>query len=186
MPPSNPQTTGPATAPSLAANGIGPRFALIHASWHQDIVQRALDGFCQEMQRLDVAADAIDIFAVPGAFELPLLARKLARSGRYEAVVACALVVDGGIYRHDFVASAVVQGLMTAQLESDVPVLSVVLTPHNFQPHGEHQEFFGNHFAVKGGEAARACVQTSKLHRQIANTSEEAAPINGGFTDTLQ
>src|SRR3546814_6566368 len=73
----------------------------------------------------------IEVFEAPGAFEIPLLARDLARSGRYAAIVGAAFVVNGGIYRHDFVADTVVGALMQVQMESDVPVLSAVLTPHN-------------------------------------------------------
>lgn len=137
-----------------------PRFALIHAAWHADIVCRARDSFVLEMGRHGVDPSRIDLFEVAGAFEIPLLARRLARTQDYAAVVACALVVDGGIYRHDFVATAVVSALMAVQLEVDIPVLSVVLTPHHFHSGDEHQQFFRDHFVVKGAEAARACVQT--------------------------
>ncbi|MDH5453882.1 MAG: 6,7-dimethyl-8-ribityllumazine synthase, partial [Paracoccaceae bacterium] len=113
------------------------RYAFIKANWHADIVDRALDGFREE-----IGAAEVDVFDVPGAFELPLLARRLARSGRYEAVIGAAFVVDGGIYRHDFVAATVVEGLMRAQMDSDVPVLSVVLTPHHYQETETHNAFF--------------------------------------------
>ena len=136
------------------------RYALIHAAWHAEIVGRACDSFVQEMDRHGVERSRIDLFEVAGAFEIPLLARRLARTQSYGAVVACALVVDGGIYRHDFVATAVVNALMAVQLEVDIPVLSVVLTPHHFHAGDEHQQFFRDHFVVKGAEAARACVQT--------------------------
>ena len=107
-----------------------------------------------------MSADRVDFFTVPGAFEIPLHARRLARSGRYAAVVGAALVVDGGIYRHEFVAETVVGGLMQVQLDTDVPVISVVLTPHHFHEHDTHQAFFAEHFALKGAEAARACMAT--------------------------
>ena len=87
---------------------------------------------------------------------MPLLANKLGKTGTYDAIVAVALVVDGGIYRHDFVAQAVVSGLMQAQLETGVPTFSVSLTPHHFQPTEEHQKFFSDHFVKKGAEAAHA------------------------------
>jgi len=74
--------------------------------------------------------------------------------------VACALVVDGGIYRHEFVASTVVSTLMSLQLETNVPIFSAVLTPHHFHEHIEHRKYFQRHFAVKGTEAAEACVKT--------------------------
>ncbi|MEM6579365.1 MAG: 6,7-dimethyl-8-ribityllumazine synthase, partial [Pseudomonadota bacterium] len=104
------------------------RYAFVKANWHANIVDRALDGFLQV-----IPSAQVDVFDVPGAFELPLTARDLAASGRYAAVAAAALVVDGGIYRHDFVASAVVDGLMRAGLDTGVPVLSVSLTPHQYQ-----------------------------------------------------
>ena len=97
-----------------------PRYAFIKANWHSDIVERALDGFAEL-----IPLAQIDVFDVPGAFEMPLLARDLAQTGRYAAVAAAAFVVDGGIYRHDFVAQAVVDGLMRASMDSGVPVLSV-------------------------------------------------------------
>ena len=145
------------------------RLAFIHAQWHADIVGRARDAFLAELARHRIPPEAVDVFAVPGAFELPLHARKLADTGRYEAIVACAFVVDGGIYRHEFVADAVIGGLMRVQLDSGVPVISCVLTPKNFHDHDEHRRFFAEHFIVKGTEAARACLETVEgLRRLVA------------------
>lgn len=130
------------------------RYAFIKANWHADIVERALDGFL-----LEIPAAQVDVFDVPGAFELPLKAQELARSGRYGAIAAAAFVVDGGIYRHDFVAQAVVSGLMQAGLATGVPILSVSLTPHQFQETDHHSAIFRGHFIEKGREAARAALQ---------------------------
>ena len=141
-----------------------PRIAFLQASWHSDIVNQGRDAFLAESKRLGVAPKSIDVLEVPGAFELPLLAKKLAKSGRYAAVVACGFVVNGGIYRHEFVADAVVSGLMQVQLETEVPVFSVVLTPLNYHESKEHHRYFFDHFVVKGGEAARACAQTLAAH----------------------
>ena len=105
-----------------------------------------------------MAAEQVDVISVPGAFEIPLHAQRLARARRHAAIVACALVVDGGIYRHEFVATAVIDGLMRVQLDTGVPVLSVVLTPKDFHGHAEHNQFFLDHFVIKGAEAARACL----------------------------
>lgn len=173
--------------PGVEAGPLGPRFAFLQASWHPTIVHKARDGFIDEMARLGFGRDAIDVLDVPGAFELPLLARRLARSGRYDAIVACALVVDGGIYRHEFVAQTVVQGLMTVQLETDVPVLSVVLTPHHFQPSTEHQEFFAAHFVVKGAEAAGACIRTVQgLRRAAQSAAPGLGDADSDGPDTIQ
>lgn len=136
--------------------------AFIKARWHAEIVDQAHVGFRQDMDASSLPYDIV-AFDVPGAFEMPLLAKKLAASGRFDAIVAAALVVDGGIYRHEFVAQAVVSGLMDAQLQTGVPVFSVSLTPHNFQPREEHQTFFRAHFVEKGAEAARAVRQIAQL-----------------------
>lgn len=132
-----------------------PRIAFIKARWHADIVDRAQEGFEKEIG-LQIPGATTDVFEVPGAFEMPLLAKKLALTTKYDAVVAAAFVVDGGIYRHEFVADAVVAGLMNVQLETMVPVFSVSLTPHNFQPAPEMEAFFSKHFVKKGVEAAQA------------------------------
>ncbi|MEJ7687375.1 MAG: 6,7-dimethyl-8-ribityllumazine synthase [Variovorax sp.] len=143
------------------------RIAFVQAQWHADIVHQARDAFLAEMERLGITLDTIDVFEVPGAFEIPLHAKRLATSGRYAAIVGCALVVDGGIYRHEFVASTVVNSLMALQLETNVPVLSAVLTPHHFHEHVEHRKYFHRHFAVKGAEAAQACVKTIEGLRKL-------------------
>ncbi len=145
----------------------GNRIAFVEAQWHSDIVHQARDAFLAELARLGVPAASIDVFDVPGAFEIPLHAKRLALSGRYAAIVGCALVVDGGIYRHEFVAQTVVSSLMALQLETNVPVLSAVLTPHHFHEHVEHRKYFHRHFAVKGTEVAEACVKTLEGLRQL-------------------
>ncbi|MEL6685391.1 MAG: 6,7-dimethyl-8-ribityllumazine synthase [Pseudomonadota bacterium] len=128
-----------------------PQFAFIKAGWHADIVDRALDGFLSE-----IPGQQVTVYDVPGAFEMPMLAQKLALIGKYDAIACAALVVDGGIYRHDFVASAVVDGLMRVGLDTQVPVLSVSLTPHQFQETDHHIAIFRDHFVQKGKEAALA------------------------------
>lgn len=137
-----------------------PRVAIVAASWHKDIVGVAVSAIRHEFDRCRIPSDQVTVVDVPGAFEIPLHAKRLARSGRFDAVIACGLVVDGGIYRHDFVAQAVISALMQVQLDTDVPVFSAVLTPHHFHEHGEHKRFFAEHFSTKGQEVARACLAT--------------------------
>jgi 6,7-dimethyl-8-ribityllumazine synthase len=143
------------------------RVAFIQAGWHPDIVGKGRESFLAEMQRLDVPLDQADVFTVPGAYEIPLHTKRLAQSGRYQGIVACAFVVNGGIYRHDFVANAVIQGMMQVQLDTDVPVFSMVLTPHNFHEHEPHKAFFLDHFVEKGREVALACVKTLAALRAL-------------------
>ena len=156
----------PSAADRAPDHGDPPRVAFVQACWHRKIVDRCRDGFSAELQRLGFAAEQIDFFEVPGAYELPLQTRLLAKSGRYAAIVAAGLVVDGGIYRHEFVAQAVIDGLMRNQLDLEVPMLSAVLTPHHFHEHEEHRRYFGEHFVVKGTEAARACAATIEATRK--------------------
>lgn len=159
------------TPVSPASSGI----AFVQACWHRDIVDRGYQGFVDEITRLGVPAQQVERFEVPGSLELPLHAKLLARSGRYATVVAAGFVVDGGIYRHDFVAQAVIDGLMSVQLSTEVPVLSLVLTPQQFHEHDEHQRFFAQHMVGKGAEAARACVQNLAALEQIRSLESSRA-----------
>lgn len=153
----------------------GRRIAFVQSSWHKDIVDQCRIAFVEEMAQRGHAADSIDFFEVAGAFEIPLHAKLLAKSGRYAAVVAAGLVVDGGVYRHEFVAQAVIGGLMQVQLETEVPVISAVLTPHHFHSHQEHHGFFHEHFLVKGKEAAHACFDTVRRLQQLATMQDRIA-----------
>ena len=142
-----------------------PRIAFVRARWHAAIVDRAYDGFVGEIDRS--GGGAVDVFDVPGALEIPLHVKTLAAAGRHVAVIGCALVVDGGIYRHEFVAAAVLDGLMAVQLSTDIPVLSLVLTPHAFHGTEEHHRFFADHFVGKGREVAQACLATLAARREL-------------------
>ena len=136
------------------------RIAFVQSSWHKDLVDQSRATFVAEIGHLGIAESQIDFFEVTGAFEIPLQAKFLAKSGRYAGIVAAGLVVDGGIYRHEFVAEAVIGGLMRVQLDTGVAVISAVLTPHHFHEHETHRAFFFEHLKTKGTEAARACVHT--------------------------
>ena len=134
------------------------RVAFIQACWHRDIVDILRDSFAAEFAKL--SDKQIDFFEVPGAYEIPLHCKALAATNKYAGVVAGGLVVNGGIYRHDFVGRTVIDGLMQAQMETGMPVFSAVLTPHNFHGSDEHVSFFKEHFVKKGKEAAHACAET--------------------------
>lgn len=155
--------------PSLVSPSI--RIAVVSATWHQDIVGQALTAMLDEFRQAGVPPEQVDRFDVPGAFEIPLHAQKLAQTGRYDAIIACAFVVNGGIYRHEFVSSAVIDGLMRVQLDHGVPVLSAVLTPRDFHEHEDHLHFFREHFVKKGCEVARACLGTVASLKKLAPLS---------------
>lgn len=134
-----------------------PKIAYIQAQWHSDITNSCKRSFVAKIQAKGFEKSNIDFFEVPGSLEIPLFAKRLAKTGRYAAVCASGLVVDGGIYRHEFVASAVLQGIVQASLETEVPILSAVLTPHQFQESQPHRSFFQQHMRTKGEELAEAC-----------------------------
>ncbi|UTW45997.1 6,7-dimethyl-8-ribityllumazine synthase [bacterium SCSIO 12696] len=136
------------------------KIAFIQAGWHRDIVQQSYLAFADALKQNGLDPQQIDIVDVPGSLEIPLQAQLLAKTGKYHLIVAAGLVVDGGIYRHDFVAQAVLDGIMRVQLDCEVPILSVVLTPHHFQESEAHLKFFYDHFSIKGKEAAMAAIQT--------------------------
>jgi 6,7-dimethyl-8-ribityllumazine synthase len=156
------------SASSSQTTAAGLRIAVVSASWHRDIVERAHEGINAELARQGLdAATTLTHFAVPGAFEIPLHAKRLAESGMFDAVIACGLIVNGGIYRHEFVNSAVIDGLMRVQLDTGVPVFSAVLTPRDFHDHDEHRGFFAAHFVKKGEEVAGAALATLRSLRQL-------------------
>jgi 6,7-dimethyl-8-ribityllumazine synthase len=134
------------------------RIAIVAARWHAEIVDKAVSA-CRAGLRKRGFAD-VDVIEVPGAFEIPLRIKRLASTGEYAALAGCALVIDGGIYRHEFVAATVVDALMRVQLDTDVPVFSAVLTPHHFHEHDEHLAYFSRHFELKGAELADAIAAT--------------------------
>jgi 6,7-dimethyl-8-ribityllumazine synthase len=138
------------------------KIAYIQAAWHTEITDNCKRAFVEEIGRRDFLEDDVDFFTVPGSLEIPLMAKTLANTGRYDAVCCSGLVVDGGIYRHEFVAQAVISGLVQVSLMTNVPVLSAVLTPQHFHEHDVHVEFFQDHMRVKGRELANACADIVK------------------------
>ncbi|PMY05283.1 6,7-dimethyl-8-ribityllumazine synthase, partial [Pseudomonas sp. GW460-13] len=85
------------------STGRRPRIAFVQACWHREIVDQCRASFLNTIQQHGYCLEDIDTYEVPGAYELPLHAKRLMQAGRYDAVVAAGLVVDGGIYRHEFV-----------------------------------------------------------------------------------
>lgn len=152
---------------SLSDATRAQRIAFIQGHWHGDIVARAREAFLAELADNGLEEQQVEVFTVSGAYEIPLQAKMLANSGRYGAIVGAGFVVDGGVYRHEFVAQAVIEGMMQVQLQTEVPVLSVVLTPHHFHEHETHLAFFAEHFVTKGREVAQACLQTLENHHRL-------------------
>jgi 6,7-dimethyl-8-ribityllumazine synthase len=163
-------------APDSPPAPVYPRFAkpqrvaFVQSSWHREVVEECRIAFLREIEARHITN--VDVFEVPGSFEIPLHAQILAKTRRYTAIVAAGLVVDGGIYRHEFVADTVIKALMDVQLRTEVPVFSAVLTPQQFHESAAHFDFFRKHFALKGIEVAEACANTllslERLRGQVA------------------
>ncbi len=148
------------------------RIAFVQSAWHREVVEECRIAFLAEIEARHITRAQIDLFEVPGSFEIPLHAQLLAKTRRYTGIVAAGLVVDGGIYRHEFVSDTVIKALMDVQLRTEVPVFSAVLTPQQFHESAAHFDFFRRHFATKGVEVAEACANTllslERLRGQVA------------------
>src|ERR1700709_1635148 len=167
-----PDTPARPPATSQPSSVKPQRVAFVQASWHRDVVEECRIAFLEEIEARHISRSQVDLFEVPGSFEIPLHAQLLAKTRRYTAIVAAGLVVDGGIYRHEFVADTVIKALMDVQLRTEVPIFSAVLTPQQFHESAAHLDFFRRHFAVKGVEVAEACATTwlglERLRGQVA------------------
>ena len=144
------------------------RIAFIEAGWHGDIVKQCRLSFLEHLEKCGVGSDQVDLVGVPGSLEIPLQAKLMAKSGRYRLIVAAGFIVNGGIYHHEFVASTVLDAMMQVQLDSEVPILSIVLTPQRYSGEQVHHDFYYDHFKVKGREAAQACMQTLQNLNAVA------------------
>ncbi len=167
---SPPETILPPPAPAHPRFAKPQRVAFVQSAWHREVVEECRIAFLAEIEARGITN--VDVFEVPGSFEIPLHAQILAKTRRYTAIVAAGLVVDGGIYRHEFVADTVIKALMDVQLRTEVPVFSAVLTPQQFHESAAHFDFFRKHFAIKGIEVAEACANTlhslERLRGQVA------------------
>src|SRR5579871_693419 len=104
------------------------RVAFVQSAWHRDVVAECREAFLAEIEARHVARAHVDVFEVPGAFEIPLHVQLLAKTRRYTAIVAAGLVVDD-----DTIAETVIRSLMDVQLRTEIPVFSAVVTPQQFR-----------------------------------------------------
>lgn len=145
--------------------GSGLRVAIAVSRWNDLITTRLLAGAQDGLRRHGVAEDAIDIAWVPGSYELPLVCRRLAESGRYDAVIALGAVIRGATSHYDHVAGAATSGIAQAALQSNVPVIFGVVTTENIE---QALERAGSKAGNKGFDAACAAIEMATLLRQLA------------------
>ena len=142
----------------------GTKVGIVCARFNEFIVSRLLSGCEDTLLRHGVQAEDITVAWVPGAFEIPLIASKMARCGRYDAVIALGAVIRGATSHYDYVCSEVAKGVASAALNSDVPVMFGVLTTDTLE---QAIERAGTKAGNKGAECAQSAIEMVNLLRAL-------------------
>ncbi|HEX7004914.1 MAG TPA: 6,7-dimethyl-8-ribityllumazine synthase [Trueperaceae bacterium] len=153
-----------------SADGSGLRIGIVVARFNDFITKRLLDGAMDSLRRHSVKGDSVDVCWVPGAVEIPLAARTMARSGRYDAIVTLGAVIRGATDHYDYVCSMVSSGVQSASLETGLPVIFGVLTVDTIE---QAIERAGTKAGNKGAESASAAIEMATLMPQL-RSSERA------------
>ncbi len=154
------------TTGSLNANGL--RFGLVVSRFNDLVTQRLLHGAQAALERHGAAPENVQTVWVPGAVELSLVAKTLAASQRFDAVVTLGCVIRGATSHYDYVCSMVASGVNSAALETGVPVIFGVLTTETLE---QALERAGGKAGNKGAEAAAAAVEMANLMKRLGETS---------------
>ena len=147
---------------NLYANDI--KIGIVNARFNEFITGKLLTGALDGLHRRGVADNNIDVAWVPGAFEIPLIAKKMAASGKYDAVIALGAVIRGATSHYEAVVNEVSKGIAATSLESGVPVMFGVLTTENIE---QAIERAGSKAGNKGSECAEGAIEMVNLIRQI-------------------
>ena len=147
---------------TVVAQGI--KIGIVAARFNEFIVSKLLSGCEDALLRHGVQAEDITVAWVPGAFEIPLIASKMARCGRYDAVIALGAVIRGATSHYDYVCSEVAKGVASAALNSDVPVMFGVLTTDTLE---QAIERAGTKAGNKGAECAQSAIEMVNLIRAL-------------------
>lgn len=145
-------------------SGTGMKFAIITTRWNDFITERLLNGARTACLRHGVDASSIDEVIAPGAFEVPFIARKLAQTGKYDAVIALGCVIRGGTAHFDYVAGEAARGIASAMHDTGVPISFGILTVDTIE---QAIERTGTKAGNKGEEAALAAIETATLAKAI-------------------
>lgn len=151
--------------------GEGLRFGIVVARFNQPVTAGLLEGALDTLRRHGVREEDIDVAWVPGAFELPVVARRLARSGRYDAVICLGAVIRGATAHFDFVAGAAAQGIARVSLSTGVPVIFGVITCETLE---QAVERTGVRAGNRGAEAALAALEMGNLMRLLPGEPGQA------------
>ena len=149
----------------------GSRFAIVASRWNDFLTDKLIDGALDALESLGAAESDIEIFKVPGSFELPLTSLKVAQSGRFDAVIAIGVVIRGETPHFDYVAGEAAKGVGQASMQTGVPVLFGVVTTNTLEQAINRS---GVKAGNKGYEAAMSAVEVVNLHREISGEAEQA------------
>lgn len=144
--------------------GSGLRFGICISRFNELLSSRLLSGALDALTRHGVAEDDVDVAWVPGAFELPLVAKTMADSGRYDVVLVLGVVIRGGTPHFEYVAAEVSKGVAKVSLDSGVPVMFGVITADTIE---QAVERAGTKMGNKGWDAALAGIETAKVMRVL-------------------
>jgi 6,7-dimethyl-8-ribityllumazine synthase len=147
----------------LAAKGF--KFAIVACRWNDLLVSRLIEGAVEALEEYGADQDSVEVFRVPGAFELPLAVKKVASSRKWDAVISLGIVIRGDTPHFDYVAGAAAEGSTKVSLETGIPVLFGVITADNVQ---QAIDRAGKRADNKGFEAATAAVEVVNLYKEIA------------------
>ena len=136
----------------------GEKFCIIISRFYEFIGSKLLSGALDELKRHGIAEDTIDVVWVPGAFEIPVIAKKCAKSGRYNAIITLGAVIKGSTSH--YVCAEVSKGVASVSLETEVPVIFGVLTTDNLE---QAIERAGTKAGNKGADAAKAAIEMANL-----------------------
>jgi 6,7-dimethyl-8-ribityllumazine synthase len=145
-------------------SGKGLKFGIVVGRFNEFISTRLLDGALDNLKRHDVDEDDVEVAWVPGAFELPLVAQRMAASRRYDALICLGAVIRGGTPHFDYVASEAAKGIAKVSLDSGVPVIFGVLTTDTIE---QAVERAGTKAGNKGWEAATSALEMANLLRAL-------------------
>jgi 6,7-dimethyl-8-ribityllumazine synthase len=144
--------------------GTGLRVAIVVGRFNEFITSKLLDGALDALKRHGVEEENVDVAWVPGAFEIPLIAKKLAESKKYDAVITLGTVIRGATPHFDYVCNEVAKGVASQSLQTGVPIIFGVLTTENIE---QAVERAGTKAGNKGWEAATAAIEMANLTREF-------------------
>ena len=151
-------------------NAEGFRFAVVSSRWNDFLTSRLVEGALDALERLGAAEGSVEHFRVPGSFEIPLMALRLAESERFDAVICLGTVIRGETPHFEYVAGEVTKGIAQAALETGVPVVYGVVTADTLE---QAVDRAGVKAGNKGFEAAMAAVELVNLYKDTFENRDE-------------